>query len=346
MILAAALSAVLYFTTQENCAKWMTFYERLLEESAAEAELDLYSGQLEAIEKELVTERINTAESKRSEERLRAEIYTARREVSISNQELANAREKIEELESSGRRLRQNLVEIEQIFAKPDTKPEIDKLNARIFQLEEANLQLKKELHAAGQRKSSPRAYTIEAENRTSIESILTKDRLIIIRAKLENRFKEGEKITLLRLRGSCSCPNSESARPSRRKPLARFKNLATVLAPSRHCSLNSQFFKTMIRNIIHRNRYSISAFTGCSTATLTISPCLGAALLTGSATHRALVVPASSLATLNSRATLTLYPALRERRCPQHLLHRGFANHTRGHSRCSAHETFALPRV
>ena len=199
-ILAAALSAVLYFTTQGKLREMDDLLRAATgRASAAEAELDLYSGQLEAIEKELVTERINTAESKRSEERLRAEIYTARREVSISNQELANAREKIEELESSGRRLRQNLVEIEQIFAKPDTKPEIDKLNARIFQLEEANLQLKKELHAAGQRKSSPRAYTIEAENRTSIESILTKDRLIIIRAKLENRFKEGEKITLLR---------------------------------------------------------------------------------------------------------------------------------------------------
>lgn len=155
-ILAAVLSAVLYLATQGKLSEMDDRLRAAIEKALeAEAELATYREQLGAIEQELTVERANASGSKQTVERLRAEMYTARQEVFINRQELAKAQEKIKELESSGRRLRQNLVETEQIFAKPSTQPLIESLNARIIELEDANLQLVKDLHRAKQQNSA-----------------------------------------------------------------------------------------------------------------------------------------------------------------------------------------------
>lgn len=149
-ILAAALSAMLYFTSQGKLREMDDRLRAAIESAEnAEAALDRDSAELEELRKALNSERAIAADAKRSVESLRAEIFTARQEVSKTQLELEKAREEIESLESTGRRLRQNLVETEQIFAKPNPQPEIEKLNARIIELENANLQLTRELHSA-----------------------------------------------------------------------------------------------------------------------------------------------------------------------------------------------------
>ena len=158
-VVAAISAAALFFVSKGKLAEQQAVAqkaEKLM--VAVQAELTTASEQISALEGSLNNERDALANEKRKLENMRSEMYTSRQEVSRTQQQLSEAKKSIAKLESTGRRLRTELLQSEQSLASSSKEDEIVPLIERIAKLEESNAELKESLEDAKVTSSTSRA--------------------------------------------------------------------------------------------------------------------------------------------------------------------------------------------
>lgn len=225
-IVAAVAAGVLFYMGKGKLAEQKAAME------AAEAatvvvrgELSEANEQIATLESQLSDERSALSQTKRDLENTRSEMYTARQEVSRTQQQLSQARENITGLEDTARRLRSELVEVEQSLA--DSSRAVDELaavRARVADLEDRNNELTAELANAKnpatirQTTSSPNrlqsgdgTYSsgfvptasqplppVSIGPETTIQSISMESGLIVLANTAELQLSPGNQVTLV----------------------------------------------------------------------------------------------------------------------------------------------------
>ena len=158
-VVAAISAAALFFVSKGKLAEQQAVAQKAEKATVAvQAELTTANEQISALEGSLNNERDALANEKRKLENMRSEMYTSRQEVSRTQQQLSEAKKSIAKLESTGRRLRTELLQSEQSLASSSKEDEIVPLIERIAKLEESNADLKESLEDAKVTSSTSRA--------------------------------------------------------------------------------------------------------------------------------------------------------------------------------------------
>jgi len=224
-IVAAVAAAGLFFMAQGKLT------EKQAEVDAANAstqqvqnELNQANSDIQSLEASLAEEREALASSKRDLETVRSEMYTAKQEVTRTQQQLREANQELGKLKDDNKKLRADLLLIEQSLAKASKEGEIAQLNERIKELEAANNSLTSELQSAkaisSARKVSSSASALRADGlpvvnppvnnspavqpasigtKTTIASIDAQNGLIVLNTTPELGLIRGLEITLVK---------------------------------------------------------------------------------------------------------------------------------------------------
>ncbi len=221
-IIAAVAATTLFFLGKgklEEKQTQLTTTQATLR--STESELATAKQDITRLDGRLKAESDALAKNKQELEGVRAEIYTARQEVSRTQQQLGQARKQITELEETTGKLRGELVETEQMLASARSfQDESSSQQARIRDLEVTKTNLETQLEEAransqvsgtrtpatgttaglpqtnsGAGTSLPAFTGISQE--TAVESIRSKDGLIVLRALPELNLAAGQTLRL-----------------------------------------------------------------------------------------------------------------------------------------------------
>ncbi|MEN8661173.1 MAG: hypothetical protein ACN4GF_01645 [Lentimonas sp.] len=225
-IVAAVAAAGIFFAVQGK----LTEKQAQLESSqsatvAVQAELDSANAEVSALTSNLNVERAAVAKAKSENETLSSEMYTARKEVTRTQQQLRESKKEIETMAEAAKGLRADLFATEQSLAEASKEGEIAQLNERIKELEGANSSLTSDLQSAkaisSARASNPdstapsttagglptvnyptnNAPAVEAASigtETSIASISAVNGLIVLDSTPELALTPGTEVTLV----------------------------------------------------------------------------------------------------------------------------------------------------
>ncbi len=225
-IVAAVAAGALFYMGQGKLAEQKAAVEAAQKSTAiVQGELSAANERVAALESQLSSERNALSQAKRDLENTRSEMYTARQEVSRTQQQLIQARDKIENLENTAKRLRSELVEVEQSLADSNqATDEINVVNERVVNLEKRISELSAELEAARnttitrQRTTTPSHLqsgdstyssgfaptpaqplpTVSIGPETTVQSISLKNGLIVLANTPEIQLSPGNQITLV----------------------------------------------------------------------------------------------------------------------------------------------------
>lgn len=167
-IIAAIAAGVLFYMGKGKLAEQEAAMEAAQQATkTVQGELAEANDQIETLEGQLTEERSALSQAKRDLENTRSEMYTARQEVSRTQQQLSQARDTNSDLESTAKRLRSELVEVEQSLADANQNAnELERLKERIAELEDSNAELNASLEAA--KKAGPSRSEAETQTRTT----------------------------------------------------------------------------------------------------------------------------------------------------------------------------------
>lgn len=149
-IIAAVAAGVLFYMGKGKLAEQKAAMEAAQAATVVvEGELAEANDQIATLEGELSEERTTHDQTKRDLENTRSEMYTAREEVSRTQRQLSQANDNIADLEESAKRLRTELVEVEQELAISNKAvAELAVVKERVAELQDRNSKISAELAA------------------------------------------------------------------------------------------------------------------------------------------------------------------------------------------------------
>lgn len=223
-IVAAVVATTLFFISKGKLADKQAELDQTKQVLATtQSELSDTNKTLEKTESELKTERETLAETEETLDGVRSELSAAQKEIDRNNRQLSQARDTISELETTTDDLRSELVDTQEELAAADREAEINQLNERIAELEQANEELEVELAAktaiaesiASKKNDGGGSKGIKAIDtsfsslisgepisrlklKTTISSVSVTDGLIVLDTTPDLDFSAGQTITLV----------------------------------------------------------------------------------------------------------------------------------------------------
>jgi myosin heavy subunit len=225
-VIAAIAAGALFFMGKGKLAEQKAAMEAAQDATVVvQGDLAEANEQIATLESQIAEERSALSQTKRDLENTRSEMYTARQEVSRTQQQLSSARDTITELEDTAKRLRRELVDVEQSLAVSNQSTrELEAMKERIAELENSNAELSAELQTAknlaANRPASSSTGSVQAGSanyssgftptaaqplppvsigpETTIQSINNESGLIVLANKPELQITPGSEITLV----------------------------------------------------------------------------------------------------------------------------------------------------